>query len=135
MSTEGAKKLGELLRRAREEKELTLKEVENATSIRISCLQAIEEGRVSQLISPVYAQGFVKQYALFLGLNGDQLLEEYKGSLGKTEQQEFAYGIGTLESRGHPAASSRWVSPLLYLLVVAAMGAIGWYFARFMGLV
>ena len=38
-------KLGDLFRSKREEMSLTLKEVENATSIRMLYLQAIEEGR------------------------------------------------------------------------------------------
>ena len=57
------KALGEIFQTRRKELNLSLKEVENSTSIRLPYLQAIEEGQMDKLISPIYAQGFVKQYA------------------------------------------------------------------------
>ena len=57
--------LGMVFAERRKEKHLSLKEIENALSIRISHLQAIEEGEIGKLISPIYAQGFIKKYALF----------------------------------------------------------------------
>ena len=71
--SEGLKKMGEKFRGKREELNLTLKEVENATSIRIIYLQAIEEGRVGHFLSNVYALGFIRQYASFLGFENDKL--------------------------------------------------------------
>ncbi len=63
-------KMGETLRTRRKEKNLSLKEVENATSIRMSYLESIEEGHLGKLISPIYAQGFIKKYATYLDLDG-----------------------------------------------------------------
>lgn len=133
MLTDNVKKLGELLRQSREEKNFSLKEIENATSIRISYLKAIEEGEMGKLISPVYAQGFVKQYATFLGLECDHLLKDYQDCFGKQEKQEFAYGIGTLEKRGAPGNSSRWMPSLVYSLIFFGVLIVAWYFAHFMG--
>lgn len=70
------KALGEQLRQRRKEMNLSLKEAENATSIRLPYLQALEEGEMNKLISPVYAQGFFKQYASFLGMDGEQMIRE-----------------------------------------------------------
>ena len=69
---EGNRKMGESFRVKREEMNLTLKEVENATSIRMNYLQAIEEGRVQQVLSSVYALGFLRQYATFLGFDPEK---------------------------------------------------------------
>ncbi|WP_201456768.1 RodZ family helix-turn-helix domain-containing protein [Chlamydia sp. 17-3921] len=69
--------LGDVFRSRREEQALSLKDVEAATSIRSSCLEAIEKGHLGKLISPIYAQGFIKKYALYLGLNGDQILQDH----------------------------------------------------------
>src|SRR3989344_4252739 len=70
-------KLGSRFRAKREEMNLSLKEVENATSIRAIYLQAIEEGRVHQFLSSVYALGFMRQYASFLGFEPERLGKEY----------------------------------------------------------
>lgn len=69
--------LGSIFRSKREEKALSLRDVETAISIRYSCLEAIENGYLGKLISPVYAQGFIKKYALFLGLDSERILQEH----------------------------------------------------------
>ena len=99
--SEGLKKMGEKFRSKREEMSLSLKEVENATSIRIVYLQAIEEGRVDHFLSNVYALGFIRQYGNFLRLDHDKLAKEFPEAMRlPPEKQDFAYGIGTLEMRG-----------------------------------
>lgn len=65
--------LGSLLRQTREARGLTLTEVANDTFIRSQYLQALEEADLSRLPEPVYAQGFLKRYADYLGLDGDTL--------------------------------------------------------------
>ncbi len=45
--TEELKRLGEMLKMKRAEKNLSLKEVENATSIRQNHLESIEEGTIN----------------------------------------------------------------------------------------
>jgi cytoskeletal protein RodZ len=128
------KKMGEKFRSKREEMSLTLKEVENATSIRIVYLQAIEEGRVDHFLSSVYANGFIRQYATFLGMENEKLSKEFPDAFRlHAEKQDFAYGIGTLEMRGNPNGGIRWVPNLIWFVgfVLVAIGA--WYFAKFVG--
>ena len=74
---EESKTVGEVFKTKRMELNFSLKEVEDSTSIRSSYLEAIEDGCIQQLISGVYATGFIKQYASFLGLNIDQLMKEH----------------------------------------------------------
>ncbi len=127
--------MGDRFRAKREEMSLTLKEVENATSIRILYLQAIEEGRIGHFLSNVYALGFIRQYGNFLGFEADKISKEFPESLRlPIEKQDFAYGIGTLEMRGSPHGGVRWVPNLLWgsVFVLIAIGA--WYFAKFLGL-
>ena len=114
--------------------EPTLKEVENATSIRTMYLQAIEEGSVQQFLSNVYALGFIRQYANFLGINPDMLAKEYPEAFRvKNEKQEFAYGIGTLETRGNPHGGGRFLPNLVWAGGFVIIGAIAWYFGKFIG--
>lgn len=133
--TQDMKGMGELLRLRRKEMNLSLKEAENATSIRIAYLQALEDGEMSKLISPIYAQGFFKQYASFLGMDGEQIVRENPGVFSRPEVQEFAYGIGTLEGRGNPGAGVKWFPNALWILVFVIILILAWYFARLLGVI
>ncbi len=70
--------LGARLRAAREEQGLSLAEAEQATRIRRAFLEAIEEGRLEDLPGDVYARGFTRNYAHYLGMDPDTLLEEHE---------------------------------------------------------
>lgn len=136
MLPEDTKKLGEVFRSKRQEMNLSLKEVENATSIRMMYLQAIEEGKSQQFLSPVYSLGFIRQYATFLGFDPDALIQKYPDAFRvRKEKQEFDYGIGTLESRnaqgnrGKPFPNVIWIGVTVFVLMAA------WYFAKFLGVV
>jgi cytoskeletal protein RodZ len=131
---DGVKKMGDLLRLKREEMSLSLKEIENATSIRMSYIQAIEEGRIHQFLSPVYALGFIRQYSHFLGLEVEKLNKEYPDAFRfPSEKQEFAYGIGTLEVRSSPNGSIRWIPSLIWSSLFLILGIAAWYFGKLIG--
>lgn len=70
--------LGDVLRREREKKQLTLKDVENGISIRTLYIEAIEQENFEKLPGDAYAKGFIRSYAKFLGLDPVPLLEQYK---------------------------------------------------------
>ena len=128
------KKMGDSFRVKREEMNLTLREVENATSIRMLYLQAIEEGRIQQFLSTVYALGFIRQYGSFLGYDQEKLTKEYPDAFRlQAEKQDFAYGIGTLEMRGAPHGGVRWLPNLFWGLGIAAIGIGAWYFGKLIG--
>lgn len=125
--------IGEMLRKKRKEMNLSLREAENATSIRVSYLQSLEEADTTKLISPVYAQGFFKQYATFLGLDGEHIVREYPKLFNRHEDHEFAYGIGTLEVRGHPGAGVKWFPNAMWFAAFVIVLVSAWFFARYLG--
>lgn len=129
------KTLGETFKIRRKEMNISLKEAENATSVRASYLNAIEEGDVSKLISPVYAQGFVKQYAIFLGMDSDKIAKDYPSMFSRSESQEFSYGIGTLEVRGNPGAGVKWFPNAIWVIATVVVLVAAWYLARFFDLI
>ena len=132
--TEELKRVGEVLKSKRNEKNLSLKEVENATSIRQSFLEAIEEGSITDQVAGIYAQGFLKQYAIFLGLEVDQLLKQYPGAFRMPgEKHDFSYGIGTLEVRGSQSGGVRWFPNILWAGLSAVILILAWYLAKFLG--
>ncbi len=70
--------LGDVLRREREKKQLTLKDVENGISIRTLYIEAIENEDFEKLPGDAYAKGFIRSYSNFLGVDPIPLLEDYR---------------------------------------------------------
>ena len=74
----GLSNIGEELRSAREAQGRTIQEASAATRIRPSYLEAIEEERFDELGGNVYAKGFIRSYAGYLGVDPAPLLEVYR---------------------------------------------------------
>ena len=70
--------IGQKLKLAREAQKLTIDQASEATRIRIPYLQALEVDDLTVLPSPVQARGFLRNYAEYLGLNVEQLLDELR---------------------------------------------------------
>lgn len=65
---------GQRLRNAREQRQLALQDVAQQTRIRREFLEALEEDRVDVFPGAVYARAFLREYAAFLGLDGEDLV-------------------------------------------------------------
>ena len=65
--------VGEILREARDKKNLSLEEVEKATKIRKKILQLLEDGNW-HVLAPTYIKGLLKNYASYLGLPEEKIL-------------------------------------------------------------
>lgn len=69
--------LGERLRRAREERGLSLKEAAESLVLKVQVLEALEACRFAELPEPALARGYLRRYALLLGLDPEPLLALY----------------------------------------------------------
>ncbi len=133
--SDGLKKMGDKFRVKREEMSLTLKEIENATSIRILYLQAIEEGKVEHFLSTAYALGFIRQYGNFLGFDMEKVSKEHPDAFRMApEKQDFAYGIGTLEMRGNPHGGVRRMPNLLWGIAIFIVIVCAYFLAKAVGI-
>lgn len=133
---EDLKRVGHLFKTKRTDLNLSLKEAENSTSIRTGYLEAIEEGTIHQFISGVYAIGFMKQYAGFLGMDFDSMVRETPQAFKMPqEKHEFDYGIGTLEARGSVGGGVKWLPSLLWALAASVILVLAWYFAKYLGVI
>jgi cytoskeletal protein RodZ len=72
--------IGRTLEASRKERGLSLQDVEEATKIRTRYVEALENGDFDALPDRIYVQGFLKSYATFLGLDGEELVREFRGS-------------------------------------------------------
>jgi cytoskeletal protein RodZ len=87
----GRGQIGPLLEKKRLEKGLSLKEVEQATKIRTRYLKGLEHEDPTSLPDPVYARGFLKTYANFLGLDGEQLSREFRDHRAPRRERYLDY--------------------------------------------
>ena len=70
--------IADTLRLARQEHGQDLRTVAQILRIRYTYLEAIEKGAFEQLPGTAYVLGFLRTYAEFLGLDGQQIVERYK---------------------------------------------------------
>ena len=70
--------IGADIRAARTRNGQNLVDVANVLRIRIEFLEALEQGRFTELPAPVYAVGFIRTYAVSVGIDGDDAIKQFK---------------------------------------------------------
>jgi len=68
---------GETLKRERELREISLRQISEATKINIRYLEALEGNRFDALPGGLFNKGFIRAYAKFIGLDGEAMVNAY----------------------------------------------------------
>lgn len=79
--------VGHSLKVVRERRGLALADVSSRLRIRRPYLEAIETGNFAELPGAVYINGFLRQYAEFLGLDAEQVLKTYQAEAADAPQR------------------------------------------------
>jgi len=79
--------IGEKLKNAREEKNLTLKEVQENIKIRTRYLEALESDQFDVIPGEAYVRVFIKGYSNFLDLDYIELLDQYELMQAETKKE------------------------------------------------
>jgi len=116
--------LGQWLREARQAKGLSLEEVEAETRIHSPFLTAFEEGNYDELPAEVHTKGFLRNYALFLGLDPAEALEKYETGEASRRSSEPSL-FHPLEVALFHATGQRLRIRLLFLLLIVALLTAG----------
>ena len=86
--------VGQILQRTREHYGQSIPQVELNLRIRAVHLIAMEQGDVDNLPGRVYAIGFVRSYAEYLGLDGDKMVQLFKSqSVGKDAKPDLHFPV------------------------------------------
>jgi cytoskeleton protein RodZ len=133
--------VGSLLCASRLRAGLTLAEAAEFLNIRRSYLHAIEEERYGDLPGPPYAVGFVRGYAEYLGLDGNEVTRRFRAEMAGSGGAATRSATRGRKARGagakggadlhFPLAASETATPSGSVLLVGAMLAVfaygGWY--------
>lgn len=68
---------GSWLRQQREIRNINLREISDNTKIGMRYLEALEEDRFEVLPAPIFAKGFLREYAKYVGLDADEVVNFY----------------------------------------------------------
>ncbi len=114
--------LGEKLKNARIQSGITLEHIEEETKIRRLYLEAIENENFDVLPPRVYAIGFVKKYARFLGLDENELAVEFKQKAYGGQNQDEETKPQPLAPNGLNIPPKNIVAGIIFLLLAIWIG-------------
>jgi cytoskeletal protein RodZ len=87
-AVDGSPSLPDRLAMAREKKGVDLIRAERDTKIRVRYLSALEQGDYRDLPGAVYTKGFLRNYAIYLGLDPEDVLRQWRRERGDAATPE-----------------------------------------------
>lgn len=90
-------RFGEELRRERLVREITLEEISAATKISVRLLKALEDSDISRLPAPAFTRGFIRSYAIHIGIDPEEKVCAYLGDLA-----DASAGVSPSVARARP---------------------------------
>jgi len=114
---------GTWLRRQREGREIDLREIADTSKIGLTYLQAFEDDRFDLLPAPVFAKGFLRQYARYVGLDPEEVVNFYLAASGNAGTPEEVDEPQEEEVAPRSDRRSGW---LIAALGVLLAGLIWW---------
>lgn len=115
-----APSFGAWLRSQRKIREVPLGEIADATKISIRYLEALEQDRFDVLPASVFAKGFLREYARFVGLDPDEVVNSYLTA----ERAALGAEDGEVPKQPAPAATGRKTNWVLIVALVVALALI-----------
>lgn len=117
---------GDRLRREREMRGITLDEITESTKISRRHLEALEGEHFDQLPGGVFNKGFVRAYARFLGIDGDQAVADYSAATNEQPEPEDKFPLEIHEEPKRHLSPRRSYLPLAFA-IAALVGVLVGY--------
>lgn len=92
--------LGDRLKRQRERRGIALESISRSTKIPTALFAGLERGDCSRWPVGIYSRAYVRCYAEAIGLNGDEIVEDFISAYGSTARPD---GDGRAPSRSRGA--------------------------------
>lgn len=131
---------GESLRRQRELRQISLREVSDATKINLRYLEALEKNDFTHLPGGAFTRGYIRSFSRYIGVDETEMVDAYLYELARQENpddpafreeratdslaQHFNVQVKDEENRRRRAR--RIVIVVAALLLALILGAAGW---------
>ena len=132
-----AESFGPWLRRQREMREIDLREIADSSKISLRYLQAFEENRFEELPADVFAKGFLRHYARFVGIDAEEAVNFFaqarKEAAQNQEEDEITRVVrirSSKSSSSHSRQSANRRFVLVILLAAALLLFLVWQLSR-----
>jgi len=119
---DGRESFGAWLQREREMREISLREIADTSKISLRYLQALEDERFDLLPAQVFAKGFLRQYARYVGLDPEETVNFYLAA-SRSEAEEADSQPASAPARPFPFV-------LAALAAAAVLIAVAWALTR-----
>ena len=129
--------VGQMLRRERTLRGVSLEEIATTTRISLNFLRAMEADRFEELPSGVFLRGFIRNVAEYLGLDANQVLDHVREQqnrlatrtlVGVRASEVEQAMLRTVAGDTAPLSPARLAVPALIALALIAAGGAGLYF-------
>jgi len=119
---------GETLKRERELRQISLREIAEATKINLRYLDALERDDFRHLPGGVFNKGFVRAYAQFIGIDPETMVTAYLEEDGRQQSRAARASGGTplvheAEAPVRSIAGRLWFAALVIVLIVVLLVA------------
>ena len=112
---------GMKMKRLREERGVSLRQIADVTRISVSVLEALERNDISRLPGGIYGRAFVRSYAIEVGLDPEQAVRDF---LSQFPQDSVIAGSPHAMDLGHVSPPRRGGSSIVVVAISALIGAI-----------
>lgn len=118
--------LGEKMKRARNEKRITLSEISKNTKIQMEYLESLESGDYKALPADVYVRGFIKSFAEYVGINDEYLIKSFNKE--KSIQKNIQGNEKKELNSKHVNLSRFYFNPKLISVILISLFFLGLFF-------
>ena len=111
---------GMKMKRQREERGVTLRQIADATKLSVAALEALERNDISRLPGGIFSRAFVRSYATEVGLDPEQTVRDFL-----VQFPHDSVTVGSPQAlQASDAADVRKRGSLITVIVVVALSAL-----------
>lgn len=121
--------VGEILKKERDKKGLTLRQIEKEIKIREKTLRAVEENNWNFFSSKIYITGVIRSYSQYLGLDTQKILAFFRRDFESTDNVHIHNHVAP----GYLTPQSKKLMTLsLFLIIVLFLSYFGYQLKQFL---
>lgn len=123
--------LGKRLKEAREQRNMSLDDLQEITKIQKRYLIAIEQGNYVIMPGEFYVRAFIRQYAEAVGLDPEELFEQYANEIPNAQQEELPGELSRVKLRQLSEQGEKVLNILPKILIgmlAVGVAVVLWFF-------